>query len=161
MNPSTEGCNSLYMNGLVQEIHNSIADALELCLSFTNPSICMQKKIIMCLLSQFSWNFVGGRPWFSVLWCVCTVHPKIYAHSLCLVAICYGSILPIFFRVTSLALGQYTIAPVPGKQPWKICMWPHRINPWQIIHLLNARLQYLHSCCNKDTAILHQVIMLT
>ena len=28
-----------YINGLVQEIHNSIANALELCLSCSNPSI--------------------------------------------------------------------------------------------------------------------------
>ena len=30
---------NIYFNGLVQERHNSIANTLELCLSFTNPSI--------------------------------------------------------------------------------------------------------------------------
>ena len=34
-------CFYFYFDGLVQERPNSIANALELCLSCTNPSICV------------------------------------------------------------------------------------------------------------------------
>ena len=35
-----------YFTGLVQERHNSIANALELCLSYTNPSICGHSALV-------------------------------------------------------------------------------------------------------------------
>ena len=42
-------CFCFHINGLMQERHNSIANALELCLSCTNPSIC--QRMIWALLT--------------------------------------------------------------------------------------------------------------
>ena len=38
----------IHIDGLVQERRNSIANALELRLSYTNPSICYDKKLTQC-----------------------------------------------------------------------------------------------------------------
>ena len=42
-----------YINGLVQERSNSIANTLELCLSCTNPSICGWHVCTWCKMSQY------------------------------------------------------------------------------------------------------------
>ena len=52
-----------------------------------------------------------------------TVYPKKYAHGFCFAVFCCGYTLtdfPISIRLTSLACGNLTIAPVPAKQPWWI-----------------------------------------
>ena len=54
---------TLYLNGSVQERHNSIANALELHLSCTNPSICCCK--LYGSLNPFS-KFQRGHPEFDV-----------------------------------------------------------------------------------------------
>ena len=52
------------------------------------------------------WLWVS-MDWFFRLLCIqYTVHPKYYMYGLCFVVFCCGKILPIFFKVTSLALGQ-------------------------------------------------------
>ena len=48
-----------FIDGLVQERHNSSANALELCFSFTNPSICLDTNSMNCrncidILNNFS-----------------------------------------------------------------------------------------------------------
>ena len=45
----TDAWNKEYIDGLVQERHNSIANALELCLSCTNPSIWHNDTVHLCL----------------------------------------------------------------------------------------------------------------
>ena len=79
--PHVGGITQLHIDGLVQERHNFSALAMELRLSCTNPSICPP-------------NFAHGEhvTWFVVM-------------------ICFWSILPLSFRVSSL---------VPVKQPWRI-----------------------------------------
>ena len=62
-----------YIDGLMQERHNSIANALELCLSSTNPSIL---GILLCWLHQFSifkTNMLSNMenrsiPWLLMPW---------------------------------------------------------------------------------------------
>ena len=68
----------------------------------------------MAVTVTFGLLWLGGR---------CTVYPKKYAHGVCFVVLCCGYTLtdfPISIRLTSLALCNLTIAPVPAKQPWWI-----------------------------------------
>ena len=45
-----------HIDGLVQERHNSIALAMELCLSCTNPSICNIYVFLDHIIMRFNWN---------------------------------------------------------------------------------------------------------
>ena len=76
-----------HIDGLVQERRNSIANALELRLSCTHPSI-------RWLVSEMYGVYNTSQEL-----CMCFF-------TLCFIMGCLQFILPIFFRVTSLALGQ-------------------------------------------------------
>ena len=68
--------NHWYVNGLVQERHNSIANALELCLSCTNPWMWCHVSPTETLLTHWykmdtiadtGWHWIH-LPLFSVAW---------------------------------------------------------------------------------------------
>ena len=51
----------VYVDGLVQERRNSIANALDLRLSYTNPSICSIHSMPGSV-QVMAWFRVGGKP---------------------------------------------------------------------------------------------------